>query len=108
MELEGSRWTLSLQNDWRQFLRWRDWNWINVALVQFEPEWDRSLGSVRLTAALLGFRLTAGYVYDAGTPLRDSLRESLDAAWGDAHVSLPVAEFTELKRLAAIARESGA
>lgn len=106
MELEGSRWALSLQNDWRQFLRWRDWNWINVALVQFEPEWDRSLGSLRLTAALLGFRLTASYVYDSETPLRKELAESLDEVW--TQVSIPAAELDELKRLAAIARESGA
>lgn len=94
MELEGERWSLSTACEWVQFLRFRQWSWIDFTWALASTEWDRRLGTVRVEAGLLGFRARVSYTYDPDTPFRAELAKMIDLS--EAMVCVPFDEYEAL------------
>lgn len=93
----GERWTLGLGCDWLQ-LRPRSWNWIEFRVIELTPEWDRSMGSIKLSAALLGFGIHAAWTYDPDTKQSCGLRAMLaEIDLGEARVSINLSELEALR-----------
>lgn len=46
---------LSFWTVWPEYLKFKNYNWITLNLIQFEIDWERYTGEVAITLQLLGF-----------------------------------------------------
>lgn len=92
-----SRWGFSANSDWRQLRNPSAWNWLDFRLIGLDVEWDRSLGQVSVDAALLGFRASVSFTYNADTPLRKDLKDRLAEVLSESSVILSAKEYNALR-----------